>query len=215
MTARETALPGVIELFPPRFTDPRGSFQELWRAGRYAEWGVPEHFAQDNVAVSTRGVLRGMHYQWPEPQGKLVQVLDGEVQDVVVDVRRGSPTFGAHITVRLSAEVGNQLWIPPGYAHGYACLSEQAVVLYKCTVPWRPDAERALRWDDPDLGIVWFPEPAAQSPLLAQGARAESPHAPNGGRSFLISPRDAEAPRLRDLDPEALPPVDALSPPLP
>lgn len=178
--ARRTTLPGVVELFPPRFDDPRGSFQELWRAGRFAEFGVPSVFVQDNVAVSTRGVLRGLHYQSPNPQGKLIQVLDGEVQDVVVDVRAGSPTFGAHTSVRLSARAGNQLWVPPGLAHGYLCLSDRAILIYKCTVVWQADADRAILWDDPDLGIEW----ALEAPLL--------------------SPKDAEAPLLSAVPPAAL-----------
>jgi dTDP-4-dehydrorhamnose 3,5-epimerase len=182
---RETSLPGVIELFPPRFIDPRGSFQEIWRAGRYADWGVPETFAQDNVATSTRGVLRGLHFQWPAPQGKLVQVVDGEVQDVVVDVRRGAPTFGAHCTVRLSAAAGNQLWIPEGFAHGYLCLSERATLLYKCTAPWRAEADRAIRWSDPALAIPWLLDRLPSAPLL--------------------SDRDLNAPFLRALGPDALP----------
>jgi dTDP-4-dehydrorhamnose 3,5-epimerase len=182
-----TPLAGVVELRPPRFGDDRGSFQEVWRAGRYAAHGVPLSFAQDNVAVSTRGVVRGLHYQWPHPQGKLVQVLEGEVQDVVVDVRRGSPTFGAHVAVRLSAQEGNQLWIPPGFAHGYACLSDRALLIYKCTVVWNAEADRALRWDDPALAIQW----AVSAPCL--------------------SPRDAAAPLLEAVLPEALPVFDPAS----
>lgn len=155
MKVRELALSGVY-LFEPRvFVDARGFFMETWHATRYHQAQVPTAFVQDNYSHSTHGVLRGLHYQLTQPQGKLVWVLHGEVYDVAVDIRRGSPTFGRWISVVLSAENRYQLYIPPGFAHGFCVLSESADFLYKCTAFYRPEDEYGLHWHDPHLGITW------------------------------------------------------------
>ncbi len=181
MDVTDLALDGVRLLRPRVFRDDRGSFLETWRLERYAEHGIPGTFVQDNAAVSRRGVLRGLHYQWPEPQGKLVMVLHGEAFDVAVDLRRGSPTFGRWVGEVLSAGNGHQMWIPEGFAHGYVALSDLAVFAYKCTRPYVPEADRAIRWDDPDIGIEWpITEP-------------------------VLSDKDAGAPLLADVPGEALP----------
>jgi len=151
-------LPEVLVVEPRVFADERGSFFEAYSARRYAEAGIPAAggaFVQDNVSVSRRGVLRGLHYQHPHGQGKLVGVLLGEVFDVAVDVRRGSPTFGRWAAARLSAADRRQLYVPPGFAHGFLVTSAEAVVGYKCTDYYRPEAERSVRWDDPRLAINW------------------------------------------------------------
>jgi dTDP-4-dehydrorhamnose 3,5-epimerase len=150
-----TALPGVLLLEPRVFRDSRGTFMETWRERRYREVGVSGPFVQDNVSASRRGVLRGLHVQHPHPQGKLVSVLNGEVWDVAVDVRVGSPTFGRWLGCVLSAENARQLWIPEGFAHGFVALADASVVHYKCTDVYRPEAERTVRWDDPAIGIEW------------------------------------------------------------
>jgi dTDP-4-dehydrorhamnose 3,5-epimerase len=176
-------LPEVLRIEPRVFTDARGRFAELWQASRYAAQGVPDAFVQDNVSVSQRGVLRGLHFQHPDGQGKLVTALQGAVFDVAVDVRRGSPTFGRWAGAMLDAEAGTQLWVPPGFAHGFLALQDDTVVMYKCTAPYVPAHERVLRWDDPAVGIEW-PEPPT-----------------------LVAPRDATAPLLSELPVEALPAV--------
>lgn len=155
MDIAKTPLPGVLRIHPRVFRDHRGHFLETWRRERYAEVGVPTEFVQDNVALSRRGVLRGLHYQHPEPQGKLITVVEGEVFDVAVDVRRGSPTFGRWHGEVLDGGEGVQLWIPEGFAHGYVVLSERAVLAYKCTRAYNPGADRGIRWDDPEIGIDW------------------------------------------------------------
>lgn len=155
MNVTETALPGVLLLEPRVFHDERGWFLETWRLDRYAAAGVAGPFVQDNVSRSRRGVLRGLHFQQPHPQGKLVSVLHGSVWDVAVDVRRGSPEFGRWVGYELSARNARQLWIPEGFAHGFVVLSEEAVFQYKCTDVYQPHAERTLRWDDPGLAIDW------------------------------------------------------------
>lgn len=155
MTAEETALPGVLLLRPRVFADDRGHFLETWRRERYAQAGVAGDFVQDNASYSHRGVLRGLHFQQPYGQGKLVSVLLGEVWDVAVDVRAGSPTFGRWVGYTLSAANGHQLWIPPGFAHGFVVTSDQAVFSYKCTDVYHPEAELTIRWDDPDLAVAW------------------------------------------------------------
>jgi dTDP-4-dehydrorhamnose 3,5-epimerase len=155
MKVRELDLAGVY-LFEPRvFVDTRGFFMETWHATRYQQAQVPTAFVQDNYSHSTRGVLRGLHYQLTQPQGKLVWVLHGEVYDVAVDIRRGSPTFGRWTGVVLSAENHYQLYIPPGFAHGFCVLSASADFLYKCTAFYRPEDEYGLHWQDPHLGIHW------------------------------------------------------------
>jgi dTDP-4-dehydrorhamnose 3,5-epimerase len=149
------ALEGVV-LFEPRvFTDHRGYFLETYQAERYAEFGIPSRFVQDNLSFSKGGVLRGMHYQLGKPQGKLVAVAAGEIFDVCVDIRKGSPSFGRWLGVRLSAENRRQVYIPEGFAHGFCVLSESAVVIYKCTDYYAPAEERGIRWDDPGVAVRW------------------------------------------------------------
>lgn len=163
MEVRATELPGVLALEPRVFEDARGWFYESFHRSRLeAALRRPLEFVQDNQSMSRRGVLRGLHYQLPHPQGKLVRVLRGEIWDVAVDLRRGSPTLGRWTGEVLSAANRRQLWIPEGFAHGFVALSEEAEVLYKTTDYWHPEHERCLRWDDPDLAIAW---PAAGAPL--------------------------------------------------
>jgi dTDP-4-dehydrorhamnose 3,5-epimerase len=149
------ALPGLLLVEPEVHGDARGYFFESYSARRYDEAGIAGAFVQDNVSFSQRGVLRGLHYQHPFSQGKLVGVLHGEVFDVAVDVRRGSPTFGRWLGTCLSAENKRQLYIPPGFAHGFLVTSADALFVYKCTEYYRADAERCIRWDDPRIGIAW------------------------------------------------------------
>jgi dTDP-4-dehydrorhamnose 3,5-epimerase len=155
MKVIETALPGVLIIEPQVHGDVRGFFVETWHAQRYAEHGLPERFVQDNHSRSSRGVLRGLHYQLQQPQGKLVRVTQGEVFDVAVDIRRGSPSFGQWAGVRLSGENHRQFYVPPGFAHGFCTLSETADFLYKCTDYYHPQSERGVLWNDPDIGIEW------------------------------------------------------------
>lgn len=155
MNVIETKLPGVLLLEPKVFGDPRGFFFESYSAQRYAEAGIPPCFVQDNVSFSRRGVLRGLHFQHPHGQGKLVGALLGEVFDVAVDVRAGSPTFGRWVGEYLSQENKRQLYIPPGFAHGFLVTSDEALFAYKCTDYYHPDAERSIRWDDQRVGIEW------------------------------------------------------------
>jgi dTDP-4-dehydrorhamnose 3,5-epimerase len=150
-----TAVPGVLVIEPVVHRDARGFFLETWRAERYADAGVPAGFVQDNQSRSVRGTLRGLHYQVVEVQGKLVRCSVGEVYDVAVDLRRGSPTYGRWVGVTLSDRDHRQLWIPPGCAHGFYVTSETADVSYKSTAPYAPEHERVIRWDDPDLAIAW------------------------------------------------------------
>lgn len=150
-----SSLPGCVLIEPSVFGDARGFFFETWNAERYAKQGLPGSFVQSNVSSSARGVLRGLHYQWPRPQGKLVTVLQGEVYDVAVDIRQGSPTFGRWEAFILSGENRRQLWIPPGFAHGFAVLSETALFNYLCTDVYVKEADAAIRWDDADLAIDW------------------------------------------------------------
>lgn len=152
---RPTSIPEVVIVIPQIFHDERGSFLELYHSQKYASAGLPSHFVQDNYSVSRRGTLRGLHYQIRQPQGKLVQALVGEIFDVAVDIRRTSPSFGKWTGVRLSAENRQQLWIPPGFAHGFYVLSEWAEVLYKVTDYYAPQWERTLFWNDPQLKIEW------------------------------------------------------------
>ncbi|OJT20090.1 dTDP-4-dehydrorhamnose 3,5-epimerase [Archangium sp. Cb G35] len=174
MNVLKTELPGVLILEPKRFGDDRGFFMEMFHAKRYAEAGIPGPFVQDNFSRSAKGILRGLHFQEPHAQGKLVQVLAGAVYDVAVDVRRGSPTFGKFVGVELSADNRRQFWVPAGFAHGFCVLSESADFHYKCTDVYTPASERAIAWNDPDLAIPW----PVTSPLL--------------------SPKDVAAPRLKD-----------------
>jgi len=185
---RVTSLPGLPELLlvqPPVFRDARGAFRELYLDSRYADAGIADRFVQDNLSLSHRHVLRGLHLQHPRGQGKLVTVLAGEVFDVAVDVRRGSPTFGLWAGVTLTADNAHQLWIPPGFAHGFLVLSDGALFGYKCTEPYSPPDELSIRWDDPEIGIEW-PVPVP-----------------------VLSDKDASAPLLSDIPAERLPAFDA------
>lgn len=169
MKVIETALPGAAILEPAVFGDERGVFFETWNAERFAQHGLPTKFVQSNVSTSVKGVLRGLHYQWPRPQGKLVSVLEGEVYDVAVDIRRGSPTFGRWEAVILSEENRRQFWIPEGFAHGFAVLSETAVFSYLCTDVYVKEADAGVRWNDASIGVDW---PVAEPVLSAKDAAA-------------------------------------------
>jgi dTDP-4-dehydrorhamnose 3,5-epimerase len=167
-----TAIPDVLVIEPKVFGDARGFFLESWNARSFAEAGLPAVFVQDNHSRSPRGVLRGLHYQIVQPQGKLVRVAAGEVFDVAVDLRRASPTFGRWVGERLSGDNKRMLWIPPGFGHGFLVLSDAADFLYKTTDYYAPEHERVIAWNDPDLAIAW---PLAGTPTLsardAAGAR--------------------------------------------
>ncbi len=184
MKAIETGLPGVVVLEPVVYGDERGFFMEAWNKRRYGSLGIPLDFVQDNLSYSAKGVLRGLHFQNPNAQGKLICVLQGEVFDVAVDVRIGSPTFGEWVGVTLSAENKRQLYIPEGFAHGFLVTSEAALFSYKCTDYYNPEAEHSLLWNDPELGIDW--------PL-------ESP---------VLSKKDSSGPRLAEIHTEKLPKYD-------
>ena len=150
-----THLPDVILIQPRIFEDERGFFLESYQKERFFNAGIQADFVQDNHSASTKGVLRGLHYQIRQPQGKLVRVIVGEVFDVAVDLRRSSRTFGKSVGVILTAEKKNQMWVPPGFAHGFYVMSEQAEILYKATDYYAPQWERCLLWNDPALGIDW------------------------------------------------------------
>lgn len=181
MKVIETGLPGCLVLEPRVFSDDRGWFYESFNADKLVPFGLDLPWKQGNVSSSGKGVLRGLHFQWPKPQGKLVSVLEGEVWDVAVDIRRGSPTFGKWTAAMLNAENKRQIWIPPGFAHGFATLSEVAVVTYQCTETYDAAADANIRWDDPQLAIDW----------------------PLGTPS--LSPKDAAAPLLKDIAADRLP----------
>jgi dTDP-4-dehydrorhamnose 3,5-epimerase len=181
MKVIETALPGALILEPQVFGDARGFFYESYNEAKYLAAGVDHRFVQSNVSRSARGVLRGLHYQWPNPQGKLVSVLEGEVYDVAVDIRRGSPTFGQSIGVMLTADNHRHFWVPEGFAHGFCVLSEFATFTYQCTALYDAKADAGIRWNDADLGIDW--------PLSAP----------------LLSDKDGKTPLLKDVAPERLP----------
>jgi dTDP-4-dehydrorhamnose 3,5-epimerase len=151
----QTTLPTVLILEPATFTDERGWFMETFNAAAFAKHGLPTEFVQDNQSHSRRGVIRGLHYQLQNPQGKLVRCSRGRILDVAVDIRRGSPTFGQWTAVELSEENKRMLWIPPQFAHGFSVLSEDADVLYKCTTLWHRESDTTLRWNDPSLNIDW------------------------------------------------------------
>lgn len=177
----QTKLSGAVIVQPKIFGDARGFFFESWNRERYAAEGLDIDFVQDNLSFSRRGVLRGLHFQNPNAQGKLVQVLHGEVFDVAVDIRVGSPTFGQHAAVTLSADNKRQFYIPPGFAHGFCVTSETALFAYKCSDIYNPKAEGSVLWNDPDLGIEW--------PVAAPE----------------LSGKDAEGIRLADFPRERLP----------
>lgn len=151
----ESKLPGIVIIEPKVYEDTRGFFMELWNRNRYTELSIPSDFVQDNISLSARGVLRGLHFQHPNAQGKLVFVLSGEVFDVAVDLRFGSPNFGKWIGVTLSGENKRQLYIPEGFAHGFCVVSETALFGYKCTNYYNPTDEGGILWNDPDIGIEW------------------------------------------------------------
>ena len=161
---------------PTTFRDDRGWFVEFYNAARFASLGLPPTFVQDNQSLSRRGVVRGLHYQLHEPQGKLVRCIRGAIFDVAVDIRRSSPTVGQWTGVELTAENKLMLWIPPRFAHGFSVLSDEAEVLYKCTTLWHQASDRSLRWDDPALAIDW---------------RVSDP---------IVAAKDANAPVLRDAE---------------
>ena len=173
-------LDGPLIIEPKVFGDPRGFFVESWNRDRYRDAGLATDFVQDNFSLSCRGTLRGLHAQNPRPQGKLVSVWQGEVWDVVVDLRRQSPTFGRWVGVTLSAENKRQFWVPPGFAHGFVVTSDLALFHYKCTETYAPQNEIGFRFDDPAVGIRW------------------------PGEKPILSPRDAQAPLLHDLPADLL-----------
>jgi dTDP-4-dehydrorhamnose 3,5-epimerase len=166
-----TPLAGVLLVEPAVHRDERGFFLEVFHAGKLAAQGLDVAFVQDNHSASRGGTLRGLHLQRVEPQGKLVRCVEGAIWDVAVDLRRGSPAFGRSFGCTLDAESMLQLWIPPGFGHGFLVTSERAQVEYKCTTLYRPEADLAIRWDDPELAIGW-PLPAGGEPLLSAKDRA-------------------------------------------
>lgn len=170
MNIEALAIPEVLLITPRVFGDARGFFLESWNRRSFAAAGLDLDFVQDNHSRSQRGVLRGLHYQIRQPQGKLVRVVAGEVFDVAVDLRRSSPYFGRWVGARLSADNAQMLWVPPGFAHGFLVLSEQADFLYKTTDYYLPEAERCLRWDDPSVGVQWPLAPGNQPTLAAKDA---------------------------------------------
>lgn len=164
MNIIQTELAGVVIIELRSFKDSRGYFFEIFQAERYSQYGLPTQFVQDNFSRSSKNVIRGLHYQLERPQGKLVCVTQGQVLDVVVDVRVGSPTFGKSIAVELSDQNFRQLYIPPGFAHGFCVLSERADFIYKCTDYYYPAGERGILWNDPDLQIPW----PIKDPILSE-----------------------------------------------
>jgi dTDP-4-dehydrorhamnose 3,5-epimerase len=181
MKVIETRLPGVVVIEPQVFGDARGFFYESYNEAKYRAAGIDRAFVQSNVSRSAQGVLRGLHYQWPNPQGKLVSVLEGEVYDVAVDIRRGSPTFGQSAAVMLTAENHRHFWIPEGFAHGFCVVSEFATFTYQCTALYDPRADAGIRWNDAALAIDWpVAEPLlsdkdGKAPLLAEVAAERLP----------------------------------------
>lgn len=172
MRFEPTPIAGAVVVEPQVFGDERGFFMETWRADAFADAGIAATFDQDNHSRSARGVLRGLHYQLPKPQGKLARVVTGAVFDVIVDLRRSSETFGRWFGVELTAENKRMLWVPPGLAHGFLTLSDTADFLYKCAGLYSPADEKAVRWDDPALGIAW---PLAGPPSLSAKDAAAPP----------------------------------------
>ncbi len=166
MNVVPTSIPDVLLIEPVVRSDQRGFFLETWHAAAYAERGISGPFVQDNHSRSVRGTLRGLHYQIEQPQGKLVQAVTGTVFDVAVDLRRGSPSFRRWVGVELSELNHRQLWVPPGFAHGFYVLSEQADLVYKCTDFYAAEHERTVRWDDPELAIDW-PLIGTAAPILS------------------------------------------------
>lgn len=173
MKITQSPIPEVLIFEPTVFGDERGYFMETWRQSCFDEQGIDLSFVQDNHSKSSRGTLRGLHYQLQHPQGKLARVVQGEVFDVAVDMRRSSATFGQWFGLVLSGANKKQLWIPPGFAHGFYVMSETAELLYKCTDYYHPEDDNSLRWDDPDIGIDW-PDMDAQPLLSAKDQNAIS-----------------------------------------
>jgi dTDP-4-dehydrorhamnose 3,5-epimerase len=173
MKTIHTSLPGVVVIEPQVFGDARGFFYESYNQAKYVDAGITATFVQSNVSRSSKGVLRGLHYQWPNPQGKLVSVLEGEVYDVAVDIRRGSPTFGQWTGAMLTADNHRHFWIPEGFAHGFCVLSDYATFMYQCTALYDAKADASIRWDDASLGIDWpisgpqLSEKDLKAPMLA------------------------------------------------
>ncbi len=170
MRAIPLALPGALLIEPTVYRDTRGAFFEAWNERTFAGAGIDVRFVQENVSISKRHVLRGLHYQVSQVQGKLVRVLAGAVFDVIVDLRRSSPGFGRSLSVELDAREPRSLWVPPGFAHGFLALADDTHVQYKVTDFWAPQAERTLAWNDPRLEIRW-PLPAEMEPLLSDKDR--------------------------------------------
>jgi dTDP-4-dehydrorhamnose 3,5-epimerase len=168
MRVIETELPGLRIVEPRVHRDDRGFFVESYHGPRYAELGIPDAFVQDNHSRSVRGTLRGLHAQFPRAQAKLVRVIEGEIYDVAVDARRGSPTYGRFIATRLSAENFRQLYVPPGFVHGFCVTSEAAQVEYKCSEVYHPEDEFSVLWNDPEIGIPW----PVEDPILSERDRA-------------------------------------------
>jgi len=164
MKINTTSIEGLLILEPDVFRDERGFFLETFHEQKYEELGIESNFVQDNLSLSSKGILRGLHFQYRKPQAKLVQVLLGEVYDVAVDIRRGSPTFGKYFGIMLSQDNLYQMFIPEGFAHGYCVVSETALFAYKCSEFYSPAYEGGLLWSDPDIGIEW----PISDPLLSQ-----------------------------------------------
>ena len=180
MTVLSTEIPDVKVVEPDIHRDARGYFQETYSESRYRDAGIRASFVQDNESMSSRGVLRGLHWQaGRHAQAKLVRVVRGAVWDVAVDIRKGSPTFGRHVSCELTAENGRQFFIPKGFAHGFVVLEDNTIFSYKCDNPYCPESERGMRYDDPDLAIEY----------------------PNPGRPFLLSERDLAHPAFKDIEP--------------
>jgi len=171
MQVRETALPGVLLVEPRVHRDHRGFFLETYHRSRYAEHGIDGTFVQDNHSRSVGPILRGLHAQGRRPQGKLVRCVEGVIFDVAVDIRVGSPTFGRWVGYELSAESCHQLWVPPGFAHGFAVVSESAQVEYKCTELYAPEDELTVLWNDPEIGVEW---PLSEPILSGKDQEAET-----------------------------------------
>lgn len=178
MEVSKTMIEGVLIIEPKAFADDRGFFMETYNRDRYVQEGITDVFVQDNVSVSKKGTLRGLHYQAPPfAQGKLVQVLRGAVRDVAVDIRFGSPSFGKYVSVELSAENKKQFWIPAGFAHGFIALEDDTIFSYKCTNVYSPECDRGVLWSDSQIGIEW-PFPMSE---------------------LLISEKDMKQPLLKDV----------------
>lgn len=181
MQVNPQVIPEVLLIEPNIFRDRRGPFLEIFQASRCPKFGIPSTFVQNNLSFSQKGVVRALHYQLRFPQGKLIIPMTGEIWDVVVDVRRGSPTFGKSMYLTLTADSGCQLYVPPGFAHGFASVTDQVTVLYKCTDFYYPEDEHGIIWNDPSLEIAW--------PV----------------KNMVLSDKDREYPKLADLLPEQLP----------